>query len=107
MGLLIVSESAVEQLPKAALQELKSLSKPPKEVGTLCSCFLHLFAGIAPEGELTTKGNAKDVSWRGCQKLLSSPDHLLKHLQDFRHSIDAGVVPAKNMKKVNKLVTDM
>merc|ERR1712048_1218275 len=62
--LLAKSQEATEELPKASLQELKSLGKPPLEVVVVCSCFLHLFAGIADEVKLTKRGQVKDGSWR-------------------------------------------
>jgi len=104
--LLSESQEAVSGLPKAALQELKSLGKPPTEVVVMCSCFLHLFAGIAPEVELTKKGHVKDASWGAFQKFMSNPDATLKRLLGFQDDIDAGKVPAKNMKKVLKVLRE-
>merc|ERR1712151_1346814 len=75
--LLCESQAAVEELPKSALQELKSLAKPPAGIDVICSCFLHLFAGIAPEVELTRGGRVKDSSWRACQKFFCNPDAIL------------------------------
>lgn len=105
--LLIESQEAVEELPKAALQELKSLSKPPKEVVVICSCLLDLFACVAPEVELTKRGKVKDASWRACQKFLSNPDNMVKRLHGFRDTIDSGLVPVKNIKKVCKVLREM
>lgn len=105
--LLTEFQAAVQELPKAALQEMKSLAKPPKEVALICSCLLHLFAGIAPEIELTRTGNAKDASWGACQKLLSNPVAILQRLHDFQNIVDAGMVPAKNIKRVRKMLSEM
>lgn len=102
--LLIESQEAVAELPKAALQELKALASPPVEVAIVCSCFLHLFAGIADGVELTKRGNVKDASWRACQKFMSNPDATLKCMHDLRDTIDAGAVPAKNIRKVRKVL---
>merc|ERR1711977_166663 len=102
--LLSESQEAVEELPKAALQELKALGKPPVEVVIVCSCFLHLFAGIADGVELTKRGNVKDASWKACQKFMSNPDATLKCMHDFKDTIDAGAVPAKNIRKVRKVL---
>jgi len=105
--LILVSETAADELPRAALQELKALAKPPEGVEVVVSCLLHMFAGLAPEVELTKRGNVKDASWRSCQCFMSNPDGLVKRLQDFRHRIDAGEVPARNIKKVSKLLRNM
>jgi hypothetical protein len=102
--LLTESQVAVEALPKAALQELKALAKPPAEVVVVCSCLLYLFAGIADEVQLTRRGNVRDASWKSCQKFLSNPEAILKRMRDFRDTIDAGAVPAKNIKKVRKVL---
>jgi len=102
--LLTESQQAVEELPKSALQELKALGKPPVEVAIVCSCFLHLFAGIADGVELTKRGNVKDASWKACQKFMSNPGATLESMHDFRNAINAGAVPVKNIRKVRKVL---
>lgn len=105
--LVLVSENAMDEVSKAALQELKALAKPPESVHAVVSCLLHLFAGVAPEVELTKRGNVKDASWKCCQSFMGNPDALMKRLYDFKHSIDAGDVPVRNVKKVSKLLRSM
>jgi len=102
--LLAKSQEAAEELPKASLQELKSLGKPPTEVIAVCSCFLHLFAGIAEGVALTKKGQVQDSSWRACQQFLSNPEAVLKRMHGFKDLIDAGAVPAKNVGKARKVL---
>jgi len=60
--------------------------------------------GIAPEVGLTRRGNVKDDDWRACQKFLSNPAATLERLHDFRDTINAGLVPAKNIKRVRKIL---
>lgn len=102
--LLTESQDAIEQLPKAALQELKALAKPPREVVAVCSCLLHLFAGVVEEVELTKTGKVKDASWGACQKFLNNPDATLRHLQNFKQTIDAGMVAAMNVRRVRTIL---
>lgn len=102
--LLIESQVAMEELPKAALQELKCLGKPPAEVVVVCSCFLHLFAGVANEVKLTRRGNVQDASWKSCQQFMSNADATLKRMHDFKDTIGEGAVPAKNIRKVHKVL---
>jgi hypothetical protein len=68
---------------------------------------LHLLAGIAPEVELTKKGNVKDASWKSCQQFLSDPAKVSKKLFEFREVIDAGGVPRRNIERVRKIQVSM
>jgi len=52
-------------------------------------------------------GNAKDASWGACQKLLGNPVAILQRLHDFQNSVDAGMVPAQNIKRVRKILSEM
>jgi hypothetical protein len=105
--LVAESQKAIESLTLKSIQELKSLPKPPRGVDVVCSCLLHLLAGIAPEVELTKKGNVKDASWKSCQKFLSDPAKVSKKLVELREVIDAGGVPRRNVERVRKIQVSM
>jgi len=105
--LLIAAEEAMEDITKADIQELKSLGKPPKEIAMVCSCLLHLFAGVAPEVELTKKGNVKDASWKSCQKFFSDPAATLRKLQALQEGIHKGRVPRRNVGRVRRIQVNM
>jgi len=105
--LLAKSQGALGHVSKIELQELKCLSKPPREVGEIGSCLVHLFAGVVPEVELTKKGTAKDACWKSAQKLLGSPDKMMQNLKDFKETIDAGRVLRRNVEKVRRILRNM
>jgi hypothetical protein len=102
--LLTDAQIAVQEVSKQDLSELNSLKRPPAVVDVVCSCFLHLFAGILNEVELTKTGNVKDASWQACQRFFSNPDAALTRLREFSGAIDAGTVPMRNIRKVHKLL---
>lgn len=49
----------------------------------------------------------KDTSWKACQKLFGNADAILQRLRDFRNTVDAGAVPAKNIKRVRKILQEL
>jgi len=66
-----------------------------------------LLAGVSPLVEVTKKGNAKDVSWKGFQKVCGNPSNFLNELKEFPSAIDAGKVPRKNIEKVRQVMIIM
>jgi hypothetical protein len=105
--LLTTSRAALDGIAKKDLQELKSLSKPPKSVALACNCLLHLFAGISPNVEVTQKRNVKDLSWKSFQKLCNNPDGFLADLVAFPDEIDANRVAQKNIEKARRIKDGM
>jgi len=104
--LLAEAQAALNTLQASAIQELKSLAKPPRGVDVVCSCLLYLLQGIAPSIELRKNGNAK-ASWQGSKKLMANPTGLLAQLNDFKDAIDAGTVPRRNIEMARKVQIDM
>lgn len=100
-------QAAIAQLDKNDLSELKSLGKPPSSIAQFCSCFLHLFAGIKSEIQLTKAGNVKDAGWKAFQALCSNPASFLEDLKEYKDAIDAGRVPRKNILKALKIQAKM
>lgn len=101
--LLAQSKEALQSLSKAVFEELKALSKPPKSVGMVCECLLHVLAGVDPEIEVTKKN-----PWGDCQRfLLRDPVNLMKKLEEFPDAIQAGRVPRRNMERARKIQTSM
>merc|ERR1719183_2230956 len=56
-----------------------------------------MYAGIDPNVEVDKKGRAKDISWKGAQKIMAAPDKFLENLKCFKDEIDASNVPAANI----------
>jgi hypothetical protein len=81
-------KAATGRLTKGALQELKSLGKPPQGVADVL---------IAVNCLLTSRQNRMD--WKDCQKMLSNPSRLLADLQAF----DAEHVSDSTLKHCDEL----
>lgn len=103
----VTDSDAAFMLVDKAIQELKSLAKPPAGVDRVCECFLHLFAGLSPDVEITPKGNVKDTSWKGCKKFFSDPAKSCLLMKDFKGLIDAGSVPRRNIQRVRRVQVGM
>merc|ERR1719399_627739 len=97
LPLVAQAEAALDVLNKKDFQELKSLAKPPAGVDRLVECVIHMYAGIDPNVEVDKKGRAKDVTWKGAQKIMAAPDKFLENLKCFKDEIDGSNVPAANI----------
>mmetsp|Transcript_111579 Transcript_111579/g.204677 ORF Transcript_111579/g.204677 Transcript_111579/m.204677 type:complete len:858 (+) Transcript_111579:96-2669(+) len=105
--LLAEAQRLLDIFDKGSIQELKALGKPPRGVDMVCISMMHLLAGIHPRIELTAKGNVKDADWKGCQKLMASPDDLLQIARELPDAIKAGRVPRKNVEKARSIKDNM
>eukprot|EP00163_Fabomonas_tropica_P031151 TRINITY_DN730_c1_g2_i2.p1 TRINITY_DN730_c1_g2~~TRINITY_DN730_c1_g2_i2.p1 ORF type:complete len:4514 (+),score=1634.66 TRINITY_DN730_c1_g2_i2:234-13775(+) len=89
---IIAAEAALDLLDKKSLTELKSFTKPTKEVANVMSAVLYM---IAPEGR-----PARDVSWGAAKKAMGSIDRFINQLRNF----DKEHIPAANLVDVRKYV---
>lgn len=105
--LLAEAQRLLDVLDKRDIQELKSLAKPPAGVDMVCICLMHLLAGIHPNIELTSKGNVKEANWKGCKKLLASPDNFMKFARELPDAIRGGCIPRKNVEKARRIKESM
>jgi len=105
--LLDAAAAALDVLCIASVQELKAFAKPPVGVASACICLLHLFAGISPAVELTAKGRVKHACWKGVQLLMGNPGGFMQQLKSFKHLIDEGKVPPKNIQRARRIKDEM
>jgi len=66
------AKEAVDCLKKEAIQELKSLPKPPIECVDVCAAVAFLL-----------KGEKKRLDWKAAQKMLASPAQFLDEIKSF------------------------
>merc|ERR1719421_1244159 len=107
LPLVAQAEAALDVLNKKDFQELKSLAKPPAGVDRLVECVIHMYAGIDPNVDVDKKGRAKDISWKGAQKIMAAPDKFLENLKCFKDEVDASNVPAANIEAARALKDSM
>merc|ERR1719183_1623907 len=56
-----------------------------------------MYAGIDPNVEVDKKGRAKDISWKGAQKIMAAPDKFLTNLKEYKAAIDDMKVTQQNV----------
>jgi dynein heavy chain len=100
------AEAALDVLNKKDFQELKSFPKPPPGVDQVCECCMYLLSGIDPNIEVDKKGNPKDPSWKGSQKMMSNPERFLESLKSYKGLIDKGSIQKSNIEKARPLTKD-
>eukprot|EP00899_Mesostigma_viride_P019011 jgi/Mesvir1/27110/Mv25131-RA.3 len=92
--------SALANIDKNSLVELKSFKKPAHEVRRVMEAVVLLLLGAA------LPGGAKDVSWVAAQKVMGVIERFLSQLQGYKALIDADQVPARVFQSVRPYVDD-
>lgn len=83
MPAMEAAKEAVNCLTKPAIQELKSLGKPPPECIDVCAACAFLL-----------KGEKKKIDWKAAQKMMNNPGQFLEEIFSF----DANNIPEDNLK---------
>merc|ERR1712008_654558 len=96
----------LDVLDKGDLQELKALSRPPKEVVTVLQAVMQLLAGSEPCLELDEEGAPKDCDWKGAMKLMGNQRKLLQNLASSKERIAAGKMPAENVERARAILQE-
>jgi len=68
------------------------------DVFAAASCILAGFWNDAIEVDRNKK--PKDLTWKGCLKMMKSPEEFMKKLMEHKDIIDANLVPPSNMRFV-------
>lgn len=86
---------------------LKALKTPPKDIETVFTCVLNLFASLDSAIPVDKKGNLKtDNPWKVSLGLMSNPQKFLDLLEGFKQQVDDEVVPANNFKPLRPIIAD-
>jgi len=85
------ASEAVNCLTKAALTELKSLSKPPAGVDKVTTCVL-----------IMVKGEKKNFSWDNAKKMMAAIDRFKTSLEEY----DAKNIPQEIVDRVSTIIED-
>jgi hypothetical protein len=83
------AKEAANCLTKGAIQELKSLGKPPVECMDVCAACAFLL-----------KGQRKKLDWKGAQKMMNNPGQFLEEIMAF----DAKNIPDDSLKNCQPLI---
>merc|ERR1711998_105764 len=85
MTAMKAAKEAVNCLTKPAIQELKSLGKPPVECIDVCAATAFLL-----------KAEKKKLDWKGAQKMMNNPAGFLDEIKEF----DADNIPDTSLANV-------
>merc|ERR1719171_2730884 len=89
MPAMQAAKEAVDCLTKPAIQELKSLGKPPVECIDVCAATAFLL-----------KNEKKKLDWKGAQKMMNNPAAFIDEVKAF----NANVIPDNTLKEVDALL---
>ena len=82
---------------------LRSLATPPKGIEEVFHCVMIMLSGVKGyDGDIETnkKGEPKNLTWKGCLRLMNKPQKLIALLGKFNEEINEGHVPPKNFEKI-------
>jgi len=90
MPAMQAAKDAVDCLSKTAIQELKSLGKPPADCVEVCAACAFLL-----------KGEKKKIDWKAAQKMMGNPAQFLDEIAAF----DANNIPDESLKNCDPILS--